>query len=154
MRYGLGLLALASLAGGLLVLTPLLDVDWRHVDVFFSIATLLLMGAAGLLVTRAAVGTPHGDAAARLPVRWRSKAARGLDLGTAYGLLVGRPVLALAHVVRGADARLDAGVDGLETGAIRLGRRLDRLHTRRPSDDLLAMAVGLVLIGTLAVALW
>lgn len=153
-RFGLWVLALASLFAGGLIFTPLLRVDWRHPDPFLTAAALLLMVAAALLVKALAVGTAYGDAAAKLPVWLRGKASRGMDFGDYYRRLVGDPVLRLADAVLGLDARLDDVVDGIGTAGGWTGRLIERLHRRRPADGLLAIAIGLVFVGVMGAALW
>lgn len=153
-RFGLWILALATLFSGGVVFTSLLDLDWQHPDIFLTASALLLMLAAALLVTMRSVGTVHGDAAARLPMWLRGKASRGLDLGEPYRTLVARPVLALAEIARRADNQIGRGVDGLGSGATRVGTDLGRIHRRRPADGLFAIAVGLLCVGVMAVALW
>ncbi|RNI21652.1 NADH-quinone oxidoreductase subunit L [Flexivirga caeni] len=152
-RFGLQLLALLSVVGGLLIFSPMLDVDWKHPNGWLIGAGLLLMGAVALLVRMMSVGTVYGDAAARVPVFVRAAASRGFDVDRIYVAVV-RPVVGLAHVVTRLEGRLDAGVQRLPEASAALARRTARLHTHRPTTGLLAVSVGLVAVGLMGVILW
>ncbi|GAB3484892.1 NADH-quinone oxidoreductase subunit 5 family protein [Flexivirga lutea] len=152
-RFGLQLLAVLSVVGGLLVLSPMLDVDWKHPDVWLIGASLLLMGAIALLVRMMSVGTVYGDAAARLPISVRASASRGFDADRLY-VAFGQAFLALARGVARLDDRLDHGVQQLPAAVAAFVRRADRLHTRRPTSGLVAVSVGLVAVGLMGVILW
>lgn len=152
-RFGLQLLALLSVVGGLLVFSPMLDVDWKHPDVWLIGASLLLMGAIALLVRMMSVGTVYGDAAARFPVLVRASASRGFDADRIYVVAM-RPVLALAQAVTRIEGLLDRGVQRLPEVSAAVARRSDRLHTRRPTSGLVAVSVGLVVVGLMGVVLW
>lgn len=152
-RFGLELLSLLSVVGGLLVFSPMLDVDWRHPNLWLIGASLLLMGAVGLLVRMMSVGTVYGDAAARVPVIVRASASRGFDADRLY-VAFGRPILALAQAVSRLDDRMDQQVQRLPHLVTTIVRRTDRLHTRRPTSGLVAVSVGLVAVGLMGVILW
>lgn len=152
-RFGLQMLALLSVVGGLLVFSPMLHVDWKHPNVWLIGASLLLMGAAALLVRLMSVGTVYGDAAARIPTFVRASASRGFDADRLY-VAFGRSVLALAHLVARTDDRLDHGVQQLPALAGDLVKRSERVHTRRPTSGLVAVSVGLVAVGLMGVILW
>lgn len=152
-RFGLQLLAFLSVVGGLLVFSPMLDVDWKHPNVWLIGASLLLMVASALLVRMMSIGTVYGDAAARIPTFVRAPASRGFDVDGLYVALT-RPVLRLAHLVARTDGRLDAGVQRLPALSARLIQRIDRVHTHRPTSGLVAVSVGLVVVGLMGVILW
>ena len=152
-RLGLQLLSLLSVVGGALVLTPMLDVDWQHPNVWLIVASLLLMGAVALVVRMMSVGTVYGDAAARIPVLVRASASRGFDADRIYVAVV-RPVIALAHAVTRVEGLLDRGVQALPRLSAGIARRSDRLHDRRPTSGLVAVSVGLVVVGLMGVVLW
>ena len=152
-RFGLQLLSVLSVVGGALVVSPMLDVDWQHPNVWLIGASLLLMGAVALLVRMMSVGTVYGDAAARIPVFVRASASRGFDADRIYVAVV-RPVIALAHAVTRVEGLLDRGVQALPVLSARIARRTDRLHDRRPTSGLVAVSVGLVVVGVMGVVLW
>ena len=153
-RLGLGLLALAGVAGGALVVSPWFDVNYLHPQWLIVASGLLAIAAAGVLVRVLSLRTTYGDAASRLPLGLRSFASRGADVDRLYVALVGRPVEALAVVVARVDALIERGVRGLGTGALALAERGARAHTGAPSFGLVAVAVGVVLAGLLGVTLW
>lgn len=153
-RLGLLVLGLLSLFGGVVVASPMLEIDWQHVNLLLVAAGLLLMVAAGLLVRIASLGTTYGDAAERAPLVWRSTASRGLGVDSLYLALVGRPVLVLARGVTWVEAHLDRGVTALATSARSLGSRGESLHRRTPSSGLVALLGGTLLVAVLGVALW
>lgn len=152
-RFGLQLLALLSVVGGLLVFSPMLDVDWKHPDVWLIGASLLLMGASALLVRMMSVGTVYGDAAARIPTFVRASASRGFDVDGLYVAFC-RPILGFAHLVARTDGRLDDGVQRLPALSGALIKRAERVHTHRPTSGLVAVSVGLVVVGLMGVILW
>lgn len=152
-RFGLQLLALLSVVGGLLVLSPMVDVDWKHPNVWLIGASLLLMGAVGLLVRLMSVGTVYGDAAARVPLFVRASASRGFAVDSLY-VAFGRSIVALAQAVSRLDDVLDRGVQRLPALSATVVRRADRLHTHRPTSGLVAVSVGLVAVGLMGVILW
>ncbi|HWC23676.1 MAG TPA: NADH-quinone oxidoreductase subunit L [Flexivirga sp.] len=152
-RFGLQLLALLSVVGGLLVFSPMLDVDWKHPNVWLIGASLLLMGAAALLVRLMSVGTVYGDAAARIPTFVRASASRGFDVDRLY-VAFGRPILGLAHLVARTDDRIDDGVQRLPELSGALIKRAERVHNHRPTSGLVAVSFGLVVVGLMGVILW
>jgi NADH-quinone oxidoreductase subunit L len=75
----------------------------------------------------------------------------GFRFDDAQRALVIRPVQALATTVWLGDARVvDGAVRGVGAGAVRLGRRLARLHTGLPRS-LAAVLAGAVLLALVAV---
>ncbi len=153
-RLGLGLLALASVVGGLLVLTPWLHVDYRHANLWIIGSGLLAMTAAAVLVRWLSVGTTFGDPAARLPQSLRLFASRGGDVDRVYTAIVARPVEALARLAAAADAALERGVRTLPEVAGRVAATGTRLQNGAPSRGALAVAAGVMLLGLLGVTLW
>ncbi|BDZ56890.1 NADH-quinone oxidoreductase subunit 5 family protein [Barrientosiimonas endolithica] len=153
-RLGLVALGAASLLGGALVVTPLLDIEWQQPNWLLVAAALLLMLAAALLVRVMSLRTRYGDAAEHTPLRWRSAASRGLGVDGLYVALVARPVLALARLVAAGERQLDTGVSGLSSAARRLGDSGESLHRRTPSSGLVAILAGALLVALLGVALW
>ncbi|NNG38920.1 NADH-quinone oxidoreductase subunit L [Flexivirga sp. ID2601S] len=153
-RIGLQLLAILSVVGGLLVLSPMLEVDWKHANLWLIGASLVLMAAVALLVRLMSVGTVYGDAAARLPLPLRSSASRGFDADQAYVGLVARPVVALARGVARLDDGLDRRVQALPGVFASIAATGSRLHTRRPTSGLVAVALGVVLVGLMGVIWW
>lgn len=153
-RIGLALLGVLSLFGGVVVASPMLDVDWQHLNALLIGASLLLMLAAALLVRISSLGTTYGDAAERTPLVWRSAASRGFGIDRLYVGLVAHPVLALARGVARVEGRLDRGVTGLAVPVRTLGDRGERLHRRTPSAGLVTLLAGTLLVAILGVALW
>ncbi|KNX39148.1 hypothetical protein VV01_02840 [Luteipulveratus halotolerans] len=151
---GLLVLAFLSVVGGAVVASPLLDIDWKHPDWLLMGSSLLLMVAAGLLVRVMSLRTTYGDASERLPMSWRLLASRGLGVDTAYTAVVARPVLALARLVSGLDARLDRGVERTPALVRSLGDQTARVHTRTPTSGLLAVIGGVLVVAFLGVTLW
>lgn len=152
-RLGLRLLALLAVVGGLLVATPLLDVDWDQPAWALIAATLLLMAAVAMLVRVQSLGTPYGDAASRLPLALRSVADRGLGMDGVYVALT-RPVLALARLVAGGERGLEAGVHSSARGARGLAGAGSRLQNGTPTAGLIAVALGVVAVGLIGISLW
>lgn len=153
-RLGLQLLAILSVVGGALVFTPMLDIDWKGANVWLIGAALLLMIAVGLVVRILSVGTIYGDAASHLPVPVRSMASRGLGFDGVYVRLVARPVVALAAQVAKCENLLDRGVQALPALTTRAGEFGRKVHTRRPTSGLVAVAIGVVVVGLMGVVLW
>lgn len=153
-RLGLGLLMVLSVFGGAVVLTPLLDIDWKHLDLLLTVAALLLMVAAAMGVRLMSLRTTYGDAAEKLPARWRHAAARGLGMDTVYRAVVVRPVEALADGVVALEGVLDRGVTGLARSAASLSDRGHGLHTRTPHSGMLAVVAGTLVVAVVGVLLW
>jgi NADH-quinone oxidoreductase subunit L len=153
-RTGLALLGVLSLFGGVVVASPMLDLEWQHPNWMLIAAALLLMLAAGLLVRIMSLRTTYGDAAERAPLAWRSAASRGFGVDRVYVALVGAPVLALARGVTWVERRFDGWIAGLAGAARSLGDRGESLHRRTPSSGLVALLAGTVLVALLGVTLW
>ncbi|WP_265445709.1 NADH-quinone oxidoreductase subunit L [Flexivirga meconopsidis] len=153
-RTGLQLLAILSIVGGALIFSPMLEVDWENANLWLIGASLVLMAAVALLVRLMSIGTVYGDAAARLPLPLRSSASRGFDVDAGYVGLVARPVVALARGVARLEGGLDRGVQALPALVTRVAGAGFRLHTRRPTSGLVAVALGVVLVGLMGVIWW
>ncbi len=143
------LLALLTVVGAAFLL-PL--EGGLHVGVVMAVVSVALIGAAFVVVRRAAGGT-H-DPATRLGPRWQEQSERGFGADTAY-VAVGRGVLAVARVV----VRLDRDVvDAYPRGAAALatlaGRAGQRAHRGSPSVGLVAVVVGVVLLAVAGVTVW
>ncbi|GAB3588295.1 NADH-quinone oxidoreductase subunit 5 family protein [Calidifontibacter terrae] len=152
-RLGLALLALASVVGGALVLTPWISVDYKHANFWIIGSGLLAMIAAGVLVRALAIGTTFGDPAARFPKGLRSFASRGGDVDRVYTAVVTRPVEALARLAAGADAALERGVRSLPELTGRLATAGGRVQNGAPSRGIVAVAAGVMILGLLGVTL-
>lgn len=150
---GLRVLALLAVVGGLVVATPLLDVDWKHPAWALVAATLLLMTAVAVFVRVQSLGTPYGDAAQRLPLGLRSSADRGFGMDDVYVALT-RPVLALARVVATAERNVESGVQASTSQTRRLAIIGRRLQNSTPTAGLLAVAFGVVLVALIGISLW
>ncbi|NHN55236.1 NADH-quinone oxidoreductase subunit L [Calidifontibacter sp. DB0510] len=150
----LWVLALVAVFGGVLILSPWLTVDYLHPNWWIVASALMAMAAAAILVRAMALRTVYGDAAARLPRYVRSVASRGLDLDRVYVALVATPVLALARVVARLDGAGERGVAALPGAAERFGRWSETKHRRTPTTGLVAVALGVLVIGLLGVTLW
>lgn len=153
-RLGLSLLALASIVGGALVVSPWMRVNYEHPQWLIVVSGLLAIAAAGLLVRALSVRTTFGDAASRLPLRLRLGASRGAGFDSLYQGTVGRPVLALARLVAAADALIERGVRGLGTRTLDLAARTDNRQTGAPSTGLVTIAAGMLVVAVIGVALW
>ena len=152
-RFMMWVLALGGIFGGALALTPLIDIDTRHLNLPMMGATVLLVLASVLVVRIMSLRQLYGDASRRLPRRMTLLATRGFGLDRAY-LALTRPIVWFAHVVHGTDLRLAAAHDTLPAGMARLGDLADAPHTRRPSTGLSWVVVGVVVASVVGVTLW
>lgn len=152
-RFMMWVLALGGIFGGALALTPLIDIDTRHLNLPMMGATVLLVLASVLVVRIMSLRQLYGDASRRLPRRMTLLATRGFGLDRAY-LALARPIVWFAHVVHGTDLRLAAAHDALPAGMARLGDLADAPHTRRPSTGLSWVIVGVVVASVVGVTLW
>lgn len=152
-RFGLLALAVLAVIGGVVVSTPLLDVDWAHPTWALMVATLLLMTAVAIVVRMQSLGTPFGDAAQRLPRQFRLSADRGFGVDSVY-VALGGFVLSLARLVATGERGLDAGIRSSATGARRLAAGGQRLQNGTPTAGLVAIALGILLVGLIGISLW
>ena len=143
---GLALLTVVGTVG--LIALP----QGLHVGLLLALVSIVLIaGAASLVRARATGGVDPADA---LGAATRLRADRGFGVDTAY-VGVGRAVVTLARVV----ARLDRDVvDAYPRAAARvtlhLGAAGDRVHRGAPSTGLVAVVVGVVLLGVAGVTVW
>ena len=143
---GLAILTVAGTLG--LIAFP----QGPHLGLLLALVSVVLIaGAAALVRARAAGGVDPADALGAAARLW---ADRGFGVDTAY-VGVGRAVVALARVV----ARLDRDVvDAYPRAAARLTLQLgaagDRVHRGAPSTGLVAVVVGVVLLGVAGVTVW
>ncbi|MEO8850610.1 MAG: NADH-quinone oxidoreductase subunit L [Allobranchiibius sp.] len=151
--FGLKALALLAVLGSVVVATALLDVDWTNPNWALVVATLLLMAAVAVLVRVQSLGMPYGDAAKRLPPRVRILAERGLGADDAYVAAV-RPVVGLAGFVAQAERHLESTVHSSVTGLRQLTTAGQRLQNGTPTAGLVAVALGVVLVGLIGISLW
>ena len=115
------------------------------------VSVVLIVGAAYLVRARATGGVDPADA---LGAGMRLRADRGFGVDTTY-VGVGWVVVALARVV----ARLDRDViDAYPRAAARLTLHLgaagDRVHRGAPSTGLVAVVLGVVVLGVAGVTVW
>jgi NADH-quinone oxidoreductase subunit L len=148
------LLAVLTVVGGAVVLSPLL-----RLDATFSLwsvgASLLLITGAAVAVRRLTAAEGNGDAAVRLGARVTSVLDRGLGVDGVYQLLVARPVTALARLVVLLDRDvIDAYVRGTTVATRWAGAGAARAHTRRPSQGLVWVLCGVLAVGVAGVSLW
>lgn len=143
------LLTLATGLGGvlLLVFEEVLGVP-AHVSVTWLAVTLLLAVAG---IASAWVLSKAGDPALRLGDR-QGLWDRGFEVDRLYLATVVAPVLAVARAVRTLDDRVvDAPVRGAARQAVRLSDRAGDAQTSRPLSAVAMIAVGLLILLTLAV---
>lgn len=144
-----GALALLTVVGAfaLLAFPQGLHVGW----LLALVSVVLIVGTAAFVRARATGGVDPAEALGA-GMRWR--ADRGFGVDTAY-VRVGRSVVALARVV----ARLDRDVvDAYPRAAARLtvhlGTAGDRVHRGVPSTGLVAVVLGVVVLGVAGVTVW
>jgi NADH-quinone oxidoreductase subunit L len=147
-------LAVLTVAGGLLVLTPMIDVTGT-INPGMVLVSLLLIAGAALAVRQWAGATRSGDPAERLGAARIGLFDRGLGLDEVYLSLVARPVTRLARVVVRADRDvIDAYVRGTAVATRWAGAGAERAHTRKPSAYLLWVLLGMLAVGVAGVSLW
>lgn len=152
-RAGVALLGFASVVGGVIAFTPLVDLP-LEINLQLLAASLLLMLLAAIAVWIVSRGVGSRDAAARLPARLALASERGLGFDRLYRVLVARPVLTLGRCVQWLDKDvLDAYVRGTGPAARLLGQGLERTHPQRPSPGLLLVLGGVVVLALLGVVL-
>jgi NADH-quinone oxidoreductase subunit L len=145
-------LAVLTVFGGLVVLTPWLGLDGHFSWWMALVSVLLIVGAA--LAVRATVA--HGDPAERLVGARTPRFDDGFGVDALYVRTVARPVLALARFVVFLDREVvDAYVRGSAATALLTGRGGARVHrAERSSTSLVWVVVGLVLVAVAGVTLW
>jgi NADH-quinone oxidoreductase subunit L len=145
-------LALLSVLGGLVVLTPLIDLD-GHLGWLVATLSVLLIVGAGLAVHSVAQG---GDPAVRVVGARMPLFDNGLGVDRLYLALVARPVLALAHLVVFLDREVvDAYVRGAAAATRLGGAGGQRAHgAERAASGLVWVVAGVVAVALAGVALW
>ena len=152
-RAGVALLGFASVVGGVVAFTPLLELP-LEINLQLLVASLLLMLLAAIGVWVVSRGVGSRDAAARLPTGLALAIERGLGFDRLYRLLVARPVLTLGRWVQWLDRDvLDAYVRGTGPAARLLGQGLERTHPQRPAPGLVLVLAGVVVLALIGVVL-
>jgi len=152
-RLSVGVLALLTVVGGLIIFTPLVRVE-PHLVWYLAVGSLLLILVAALVVRRMASMQSSGDAARILGSRRMAMFDKGFGVDGMYVALVS-PVVKLARVVVLADREVvDASVRATVVATRWAGVASERAHTRRPSSYLVWLLLGLLVVGLSGVTLW
>ena len=151
-RVVVTVLAVLTVVGGLVVVTPLLDLG-GHIGWLVALLSLLLIVGAGLAVR--SVGAGKDPAIRTVGARIPSFDA-GLGVDRLYVAVVARPVLALAHLVVFLDREVvDAYVRGAAAATRFGGAGGQRAHRSEVAASGLAWVVaGVVAVALAGVALW
>ena len=154
-RTAVVVLAVLTVLGGIVVLTPLIDLG-GHLGWFVALLSVLLVVGSGLAVRRVAAsrfGT--GEDPARLVGAHQGSFDRGFGVDRLYVALVATPVLAAARLVVFLDREVvDAYVRGAAAGAVLAGRGGDRAHrAERAATGLAWVVAGAVAVALAGVAL-
>ncbi|HET7477761.1 MAG TPA: proton-conducting transporter membrane subunit [Dermatophilaceae bacterium] len=153
-RVPVGALAVLTVLGGAVVLTPLVPGIEPHLGVAGLALSVALIALAAGVVRLMTPWRGTGDALDRLPAAVRAQSSRGLGVDGLY-LTAIRPVLALARLVVRADDRvIDAYVRGAVVATRWAGLGGDRAHTRKPSTYLAWLLLGVLAVGVAGVGLW
>jgi NADH:ubiquinone oxidoreductase subunit 5 (chain L)/Multisubunit Na+/H+ antiporter, MnhA subunit len=152
-RLSVGLLAFLSVVGGLIIFTPLVQVE-PHITWWLAISSLVLILATGFTVQRMALSQGSGDAAERLGADRMVLFDKGFGTDGVYVAVASR-VVQLARVVVLADREvIDAYVRGTVVATRWIGIASERTHTRKPSSYLVWVLIGLLAVGATGVTLW
>jgi NADH-quinone oxidoreductase subunit L len=152
-RLSVGILAFLSVVGGLIIFTPLVDVE-PHITWSLVALSLLLIMAAVVVVRRLAMAQSSGDAAAGLGASRMALFDRGFGADGVY-VAVASQVVQLAQVVVAADRQvIDAYVRGTVVATRWAGVSGERVHTRKPSSYLVWLLFGLLAVGMAGVTWW
>jgi NADH-quinone oxidoreductase subunit L len=151
-RAAVGVLAVLTVVGGVIVLTPLLDVG-GHVSWWAVLMSLLLVVGAAFGVRALARGE---DPAVRLVAESMPRFDSGFGIDRLYVATVATPVLALARLVVFLDREVvDAYVRGAAVTTTVTGRGGHRAHaTERAASGLAWVVAGVVVVGLAGVAWW
>jgi len=151
-RSAVVVLGVLTVVGGLVVLTPLIDLRGR-IGWLMAVLSVLLVVGTGLLVRRSAAGA---DPAGRLVGARMPRFDEGFGVDRLYVALVATPVLALARLVVFLDREVvDAYVRGAAVGAVLAGRGGDRAHrAERAATGLAWVVAGAVAVALAGVVLW
>jgi len=152
-RASIGALAFLSVVGGLIIFTPLVGVE-PHLVWGLAATSLLLILVAWLSVRRMAAMNSSGDAADFLGARRIALFDKGFGVDGIYVAIVS-PVVRLARIVVKADRELiDATVRSTVVATRWAGVASERAHTRKPSEYLVWLLLGLLAVGVSGVTLW
>jgi NADH-quinone oxidoreductase subunit L len=129
MMLPLYLLAVPTVAFGLLLIDPPALLSGVHVDLSTGVTGVMLsLAGVGWALSAPRLGTP--DVAVALPTATRELLRDGFRLDAVQQALIVRPVLALAQVVRSTDRDvIDAYVRGVGPSLRATGNLLRRAHT-------------------------
>jgi NADH-quinone oxidoreductase subunit L len=129
MMLPLYLLAVPTVAFGLLLIDPPALLSGVHVDLSTGVTGVMLsLAGVGWALSAPRLGTP--DVAIALPTATRELLRDGFRLDAVQQALIVRPVLALAQVVRSTDRDvIDAYVRGVGPSLRATGNLLRRAHT-------------------------
>ena len=152
-RLSIGLLAFLSVVGGLIIFTPLVQVE-PHITWWLAASSLVLIVAAWAGVRYLAPVDGIGDAADRLGADRMALFDKGLGADGVYVALASQ-VVRLADIVVVADRQvIDAYVRGTVVVTRWIGTTGERVHTRKPSSYLVWLLVGLLAVGVVGVTSW
>jgi len=152
-RLSVGVLAFLSVVGGLIIFTPLVQVE-PHITWWLAASSLVLIVASWAGVRFLAPVDGIGDAAARLGADRMALFDRGLGADGVYVALASQ-VVRLADIVVVADRQvIDAYVRGTVVVTRWIGVTGERVHTRKPSSYLVWLLVGLLAVGVVGVTSW
>jgi len=152
-RLSIGLLAFLSVVGGLIIFTPLVQVE-PHITWWLAASSLVLIVAAWAGVRYLAPVDGIGDAADRLGADRMALFDKGLGADGVYVALASQ-VVRLADIVVVADRQvIDAYVRSTVVVTRWIGITGERVHTRKPSSSLVWLLVGLLAVGVVGVTSW
>ncbi len=152
-RLSVGVLAFLSVVGGLIIFTPLVQVE-PHITWWLAASSLVLIVASWAGVRFLAPVDGIGDAAERLGAGRMALFDRGLGADGVYVALASQ-VVRLADIVVVADRQvIDAYVRGTVVVTRWIGVTGERVHTRKPSSYLVWLLVGLLAVGVVGVTSW
>ncbi|KQZ89284.1 hypothetical protein ASD62_08165 [Phycicoccus sp. Root563] len=154
-RAAVAVLAVLTVLGGIVVFTPLIDLE-GHLGWFVALLSLLLIAGAALGVRRVTASRyGAGEDPARLVGARQPAFDGGFGVDRLYVVLVARPVLATARLVVFLDREVvDAYVRGAAVGARLAGRGGDRAHrAERAATGLAWVVAGAVTVALAGVAL-
>nr|WP_202881428.1 NADH-quinone oxidoreductase subunit L [Pedococcus badiiscoriae] len=151
-RAAVTILAILTVVGGLVVLTPLLHLG-GHVGWLMAVLSVLLLVGAGLAIRSLARGT---DPAVRVVGARMSLFDNGFGVDRLYVHYVARPVVALAHLVVFLDREVvDAYVRGAAAAARLGGTGGQHAHrAERAASGLAWVVAGVVAVALAGVVLW
>ncbi len=152
-RLSVVVLAFLSVVGGLIIFTPLVQVE-PHITWWLAASSLVLIVASWAGVRYLAPVDGIGDAAARLGADRMVLFDRGLGADGVYVALASQ-VVRLADIVVVADRQvIDAYVRGTVVVTRWIGVTGERVHTRKPSSYLVWLLAGLLAVGVVGVTSW